>query len=117
MNRRKVKRSKRGANEIKRKIIFGGKQYEIELWCSPIFEFKCPRCHKTVYEGVCNFDLELERECIYCGYTNELWNFPHTIKGTNYWTKGEHYPNIPLVDLPLETVLSYFFRDKLSESK
>jgi len=119
MNRRKtkVKRSKKESDKIKRKITFGGKQYEIELWCSPIFKFKCPRCHKTVYEGVCNFDLELEYECDHCGYTDELWNFPHTIKGTNYWTKGAHYTNTSLVDLPLKQVLSYFFWDELPENK
>jgi len=97
-------------------VEFRGRVYDIEVAVTPIFMFKCPKCGNIVYEGVVAFDMEMVLYCD-CGYKDEAWYYPHTIKGTNYWTSGAHYTNNPLVSLPLEKVLEYFFWETLPKEE
>ena len=90
------------------KISMYGKELEIQVQSTPIFQFKCPACEKIVYEGIVDFDMENEETCEECGWEDEIWMFPHTILGSNLWTIGGHYSNDPLSHLPLKDTVHYF---------
>jgi len=100
---------------MKKRFEVFGKEVEIEVTETPIFEFVCPRCKRRLYKGVVDWNLEEWRSCANCGWKEESWLFPHTLCGSNLWTVGGHYGNDPPVALPIETVLEFFFwcvRDK-----
>jgi len=98
---------------MKKKITVDNITLDIEVMETPLFRFVCPRCKHVLFEGVANFDMESEFECIRCGFEDEAWFFPHTIVGSNLWTIGGHYTNDPLTSFDLETVVEYFLWPKL----
>jgi len=95
--------------------IIGDRMFNIEVTKArgnnetPILQFFCPECKSKTYEGIVDFDLEDEMQCINCNYKNEAWFFPHTLKGSGVYTAGGHYSNEPLTSIPLDKALDYFF--------
>jgi len=76
-------------------------------------KFVCPNCKAVVFEGTFNSDLEADVQCSQCGYTNELWGFPHTVtypidfEKIDIWTCGGHYTN----DAPSDFEAYYFIEE------